>query len=60
MQLARALADATTLSTVAEPLGPAYLIAPIGFFVICVMMLIDLPRVGRGDAMLYSQDAPTT
>ena len=59
-QATRALADATTLSTVAVPLGPAYVIAPIGFFVICVMLLVDLPRVPKGDAMLFSQDAPTT
>ena len=55
-----AMTEDTMLSSVALPLGPASVIAPIGFFVICVMMLIDLPRVGNGDAMLFSQDAPTT
>jgi TRAP-type C4-dicarboxylate transport system permease small subunit len=59
-QAARSLAEATTLSTIAVPLGPAYIIGPVGFFVLCVMMLVDLPRVGHGDAMLFSQDAPTT
>ena len=59
-QAIRALSDTTSLSTVSVPLGPAYLIAPIGFFVLCVMMLIDLPLISKGRANLFSQDAPQT
>ena len=59
-QAMRALSDTTSLSTVSVPLGPAYLIAPIGFFVLCVMMLLDLPLIGKGSAKLFSQDAPQT
>jgi TRAP-type C4-dicarboxylate transport system permease small subunit len=59
-QALRALSDDTTLTTLPVLVGPAYLLVPAGFLAMTVMMLIDLPRVRRGQAMLFAQDAPTS
>jgi TRAP-type C4-dicarboxylate transport system permease small subunit len=59
-QALRALADDTTLTTLPVLVGPAYLLVPAGFLAMTVLMLIDLPRVRRGTAMLFAQDAPTS
>jgi TRAP-type C4-dicarboxylate transport system permease small subunit len=59
-QALRALDDDTTLTTLPILVGPAYLLVPIGFLAMTVMLLIDLPRVRKGDAMLFAQDAPTS
>ena len=39
-------------------IGPAYCIVPIGFLALTVLMLIDLPRVRRGDALLFATQGP--
>ena len=57
-QALRTLSDATTLSTLPVPVGPAYCLVPLGFLAMAVVMLIDLPRVRRGDASLFAQDEP--
>ena len=59
-QALRALDDETTLTTLPVLVGPAYLMVPIGFLAMTVLLLIDLPRVRRGNAMLFAQDAPTS
>ena len=58
LQAVRAMSDTTMLATINLPAGPAYSLVPVGFFAICLMMLADLPRVGKGDALLFAQDAP--
>ena len=58
-QALRALSDATTLSTLPVPVGPAYCLVPLGFLAMAVLMLIDLPRVKSGKAFLFTQDAPS-
>jgi TRAP-type C4-dicarboxylate transport system permease small subunit len=58
-QAVRALDDATTMTTLPILVGPAYLMVPLGFLAMTVMLLIDLPRVRRGRAMLFAQDTPT-
>ena len=58
-QAVRALDDATTMTTLPILVGPAYLMVPLGFLAMTVMLLIDLPRVRQGRAMLFAQDAPT-
>ena len=58
-QAVRALDDATTMTTLPVLVGPAYLMVPLGFLAMTVMLLIDLPRVRRGRAMLFAHDAPT-
>jgi TRAP-type C4-dicarboxylate transport system permease small subunit len=59
-QALRSLADDTTLSALPIPVGPAYVMIPIGLFAMTVLMLIDLRRVRRGDALLFVSDAPTS
>ena len=56
----RSLFDATTLTTLPIPVGPAYCIVPLGFLVMTVFMLIDLPRVGKGESHLFVPEAPTS
>ena len=58
-QALRALSDDTTLTTLPVLVGPAYLLVPAGFLALTVMMLIDLPRIRRGEAFLFAQDTPT-
>jgi TRAP-type C4-dicarboxylate transport system permease small subunit len=58
-QALRALSDDTTLTTLPVLVGPAYLLVPAGFLALTVMMLIDLPRIRKGEAFLFRQDAPT-
>jgi TRAP-type C4-dicarboxylate transport system permease small subunit len=57
-QALRSLADAANLSTLPIPVGPAYCLVPIGLFAMAVMMLIDLPRVRTGRALLFASEAP--
>jgi TRAP-type C4-dicarboxylate transport system permease small subunit len=55
-----ALGDSTTLTTLPVLVGPAYLIVPAGFLALTVMMLIDLPRVRHGRALLFVRDSPSS
>ncbi len=56
----RALGDTATLTTLPVPVGPSYLFVPAGFLAMAVLMLIDLPRVREGRALLFAHDTPTT
>ena len=58
-QALRALHDATTLSTMPIPLGPAYCLVPLGFLALTLLLLADLPRVGSGRAFLFENDSPS-
>jgi TRAP-type C4-dicarboxylate transport system permease small subunit len=55
----RALGDTTTLTALPLLVGPSYLFVPAGFLAMSVMMLIDLPRVREGRALLFASDAQT-
>ena len=55
----RALDDTATLTTLPLLIGPSYLFVPLGFLAMSVMMLIDLPRVREGRALLFAHDTPT-
>lgn len=57
-QAARALSDATTMSALPILTGPAYLMVPISFLALTVLMLADLPRVREGRALLFTQGDP--
>jgi TRAP-type C4-dicarboxylate transport system permease small subunit len=59
-QALTAINDDTTLTTLPILVGPAYWLIPLGFLAMTVLMLIDLPRVREGRAMLFQQDAPTS
>lgn len=56
----RALGDTATLTTLPVLIGPSYLFVPAGFLAMTVLMLIDLPRVREGRALLFAHDTPTT
>jgi TRAP-type C4-dicarboxylate transport system permease small subunit len=59
LQAWRALGDSTTLTTLPVLVGPSYLFVPVGFLALSVVMLVDLPRVREGRALLFAQDSPT-
>ena len=47
----------TTLSSVGFiPLGPAYVIVPVGLFFMSLAMLLDLPKVGKDKSPLFTED----
>jgi TRAP-type C4-dicarboxylate transport system permease small subunit len=52
-QFLRATATGTALSSLDFPLGPAYLIVPVGLFFMSLLMLIDLQRVRTGKSKLF-------
>jgi TRAP-type C4-dicarboxylate transport system permease small subunit len=58
-QALNAINDETTLTTLPILVGPAYWLIPLGFLAMTVLLLIDLPRVREGRALLFQQDAPT-
>ena len=57
-QALRSLADETNLSALPIPVGPAYCLIPIGLFAMSVLMILDLPRVRDGRALLFVSEAP--
>ena len=54
----RALSDDTMLSTVPVLIAPAYCLVPLGFLALLVMLLIDQPRVSKGNSFLFGGEAP--
>ena len=58
-QAVRELADTTTLATLPILTGPAYCLVPIGFLALLVLMLADVRRIHTGNALLFSQEAPS-
>lgn len=57
-QALSALSDPTSLATVDLRAGPAYAFVPAGFFLLCLILLLDLPRAPSGEAPLFVQDEP--
>ena len=58
-QAKRIFADHTTLSSLDIPLGPAYVIVPIGLFFMSLLMLLDIPKVRKGKSSLFREESPT-
>ena len=59
-QTLRVFSDHTTLSSVDFiPLGPAYLIVPVGLFFMSLAMLFDIRKVKRGQSPLFAEESPT-
>lgn len=56
----RNLADDTTLSTLPLLVGPAYLLVPIGFLFMALLMLVDVGRVRTERSYLFRDDVSTT
>jgi TRAP-type C4-dicarboxylate transport system permease small subunit len=60
-QALRVIASHTNLSSLESiPLGPAYVIVPVGLFFMSLMMLLDIRKVRRGESSLFSEESPTT
>lgn len=57
-QFLRVVSDRMTLITVDIPVAPAYLIVPAGLFLMSLLMLLDLPRVRRGESLLLEDESP--
>ena len=58
-QFLRATATGTALSSLDFPLGPAYLIVPVGLFFMSLLMLIDIRKVRTGKSPLFKEESPT-
>jgi len=59
-QALRVIADHTTLSSLDFiPLGPAYVIVPIGLFFMSLAMLLDIRKVRTGESPLFREESPT-
>lgn len=59
-QALRELGDATELSSLPIPVGPAYCFVPLGFLALTAIMLVDLTRVRSGRSYLFREEAPPT
>jgi TRAP-type C4-dicarboxylate transport system permease small subunit len=59
-QALRVISDHTTLSSLDFiPLGPAYVIVPVGLFFMSLAMLLDIRKVGKGQSPLFREESPT-
>ncbi len=58
-QSKRIFADHTTLSSLDVPLGPAYVLVPIGLFFMSLLMLLDIHKVRHGKSALFREESPT-
>jgi TRAP-type C4-dicarboxylate transport system permease small subunit len=60
LQALRTIDTHTTLSSLDFiPLGPAYVIIPVGLFFMSVAMLLDIRKVKEGKSPLFAEEAPT-
>ena len=58
-QALRVVANRTNLSSLESiPLGPAYVIVPVGLFFMSLMMLLDIRKVRKGESSLFSEESP--
>jgi TRAP-type transport system small permease protein len=60
-QALRAFEMHTTLSSLDFiPVGPAYVIVPVGLFFMSLAMLIDIPKVSKDEAPLFAENETIT
>jgi TRAP-type C4-dicarboxylate transport system permease small subunit len=60
-QALRTIATHTTLSSLDFiPLGPAYVIVPVGLLFMSLAMLLDIRKVKKGESSLFRQESPTS
>ena len=57
-QALRSLSDDTTMTVLPILIGPSYMLVPLGFLGMLILMLADLPRIRKGNSLLFSQEAP--
>jgi TRAP-type C4-dicarboxylate transport system permease small subunit len=58
-QFLRANATGTALSSIDFPLGPAYLLVPVGLFFMSLLMLLDVRKVRKGQSSLFQEESPS-
>jgi len=58
-QARRIFSDHTTLSSLDIPLGPAYILVPVGLFFMSLLMLLDIRKVKEGKSALFREESPT-
>jgi len=49
-------ADSTTMVVIPIPLGPAYVLIPIGFFLLSLVLILDFPLIKKGGSDLFQDD----
>ncbi len=54
------LASGGMLGNISIPLWLAYLMVPVGFFFMTLLMVLDLPQVRKGKSHLFKEESPTT
>jgi TRAP-type C4-dicarboxylate transport system permease small subunit len=54
------IASGPTLSSIDFPLGPAFLLAPIGLLLMSLLMLFDIRKVRKGKSPLFREESPTS
>ena len=47
------------LSSLDVPLGPAYILVPVGLFFMSLLMLLDIRKVRKGKSALFREESPT-
>jgi len=52
--------DGTTMVVIPVPLGPAYVLVPIGFFLLSLPLILDFPRIKTGKSDLFKEHGPPT
>jgi TRAP-type C4-dicarboxylate transport system permease small subunit len=57
-QAKRVFADHTALSSIDIPLWPAYVLLAAGIGFMTLLMLLDIPKVGKGESSLFKDDSP--
>ena len=57
-QALRSLSDDTTMTVLPILIGPSYMLVPLGFLGMLILMLAELPRIRKGNSLLFSQEAP--
>jgi TRAP-type C4-dicarboxylate transport system permease small subunit len=58
-QARRTIATGTNLSSLDIPLGPAYVLVPVGLFFMSLLMLLDIWKVRKGQSPLFREESPT-
>lgn len=53
------IASGPTLSSIDFPLGPAFVLVPIGLFFMSLLMLLDIRKVKKGKSPLFREESPT-
>jgi TRAP-type C4-dicarboxylate transport system permease small subunit len=60
-QLVKTFNNGTTLASLPSvPLWPGVIVIPVGLALMCLLMIVDLPRVKEGKSDLFRDETPTT